>query len=82
MKKVSATEARKGFFKLLDRAVRGEAVFIERGGTLLRLVVGGKNKKTKGQIPDYKAHISGSVDRADRWSWDWEPRDGLTFKSS
>jgi len=38
MKQVTATEARRQFFKLLDSAARGEKVVIKRNGVPLEIV--------------------------------------------
>lgn len=82
MIRVTATEARKRIFDLLDRAARGEAVLIERSGTLLRLSRGPTSKKSSKKAPDYRSHIQGSVSDAHEWSWDWTPSRGLRLKGS
>ncbi|MBL7684982.1 MAG: type II toxin-antitoxin system Phd/YefM family antitoxin [Deltaproteobacteria bacterium] len=78
MKQVSATEARKQFFKLIDSAAAGETILIERKGVLLRLVPEPK-KKTK-KRPSYSNCLSGDLDSADEWTWDWNPLKGLKSK--
>lgn len=78
MKRVSATEARKNFFRLLDHAAGGAAVLIERKGTLLRLVR--EKLKHKKTTPDYRKFIKGPVEQADTWSWEWHPQQGLLPK--
>lgn len=84
MKQVSATEARINFFKLLDSALKGEVVIIDRNGIPLQLVrrtylkrLGAKKKKVH-----YASHIHRGVDDADQWSWDWDSAKGLTFKDN
>ncbi|MBI4412306.1 MAG: type II toxin-antitoxin system Phd/YefM family antitoxin [Deltaproteobacteria bacterium] len=75
MRQVTATEARKEFFKLLDAAARGETVVIERGGVPLRLVRG-KLPKKKISV-DYTKYFHSPVNDADLWTWEWHPSKGL-----
>lgn len=72
MKRVTATEARKNWFRLLDEVVEGEVVLIERDGArlVLKLVDQGE---TAERIPDYRALIRvKDVDEADQWGWEWD----------
>lgn len=78
MKQFSATEARKYFFKLLDSAVEGETVMIERKGTLLKLVPS-RLKKTK-RVSSCSPYIHSDVSQADKWGWRWHPSKGLISK--
>jgi antitoxin (DNA-binding transcriptional repressor) of toxin-antitoxin stability system len=77
MKHVTASEARKNWFKLLDEASNGESIAINRNGKnlVLRLEV----RKKREKIPDYSRIIQiTGVDNADKWGWKWTERRGLT----
>lgn len=67
MKHVTATEARKNWFKLLDEAARGEVIAIHRADKKLIL----RLERRKKAIPSYKGLISGDVENADKWGWDY-----------
>lgn len=74
MKHVTASEARKNWFKLLDEASNGESIAINRSGKILMLKH--ETRKRLQKIPDYSKviHIPDS-DNADNWGWKWtEPR--------
>lgn len=75
----TATEARRSFFELLDRAVRGETVLIERKGVPLQLIP--RRKKTRKSSLDYRRYLHSAVDQADQWGWQWDPDKGLEFAS-
>lgn len=69
MKYVTASEARKNWFTLLDEAAKGQIIAIERNGKKILLQVE-KPKKAKSVS---KKLISGrDVDNADKWGWDWD----------
>ena len=74
MKRVTASEARKNWFRLLDEAAGGEVIAIERNGR--RLVL--RAEKRKRSTPSYKTLIRGDWDEADKWGWDWDRSRGLT----
>lgn len=77
MKHVTASEARKNWFKLLDEASSGESIVIDRNGK--RLILRLDKRKTKAKIPDYRKIIQvPDADSADKWGWDWTERRGLT----
>jgi antitoxin (DNA-binding transcriptional repressor) of toxin-antitoxin stability system len=72
MKRVTASEARRDWFRLLDEVADGEVVTIDRGGR--RIVIRREEKKSVRERPpaDYSAILSipqGSD--ADEWSWEW-----------
>ncbi|MGH7354534.1 MAG: hypothetical protein ACRELS_08175 [Candidatus Rokuibacteriota bacterium] len=73
MKKVSASEARKRWFGLLDEAVQGEVIVVERGTH--RLVLRREASKPSGpgkSHPDYRRLLRvPKADEADRWAWEW-----------
>ena len=79
MKEYSATRARANWFSLLDEVIAGEVVVIERHG---RRVVLRREELTPTSLPDYSGVLkTDDVDRADDWTWNWDPEDGATFKS-
>ena len=69
MKHVSASEARRNWFKLLDEAAKGEVIAIERNDKKLIL----KLQKKKATVPSYKGLIDfPDSDDADTWGWEWK----------
>jgi hypothetical protein len=69
MKHVSASDARKNWFKLLDEASNGEVIAIQRNHKQLIL----KLQKRKPAVPSYKGLIDcPDADDADRWGWEWK----------
>ena len=71
MKHVTASEARKYWFRLLDEVAQGEVVALERNGK--RIVLRAEARETaSSEVPDYSTllHVS-DADVADRWSWEW-----------
>jgi antitoxin (DNA-binding transcriptional repressor) of toxin-antitoxin stability system len=83
MKQVTASEARKNWFRLLDEALDGEVIAVQRKGhrLVLRREDVAKSRNTKAarqykrllQVPD--------DDKADQWSWDWRASEhGLVLR--
>ena len=71
MKSVTATQARKHWFRLLDEVAEGETVLIEREGARLILQLAGP-RELEGKVPDYRNLIRvKDGDQADRWGWQW-----------
>ncbi len=74
MKRLTASEVRKNWFRVLDEVAAGEVVVLERKGQ--RIVLRREDKKTaksKQQVPDYSRLLRvPDADQADRWSWDWQ----------
>jgi hypothetical protein len=69
MKQVTATEARKNWFTLLDEVARGEVIAIRRNdkNLILRL------EKSKRVTPDYTKSIDfPDADEAETWGWEWK----------
>jgi antitoxin (DNA-binding transcriptional repressor) of toxin-antitoxin stability system len=80
MKKVTASEARRQWFRLLDEAAQGEIIVVERKGhrLVLRREDAGKAKSAS-PTPRYRRLLRAPrADQADRWSWNWTPETGLT----
>jgi len=76
MKSVTASEARRNWFKLLDEVAAGEVVAIRRNGK--RIILSAERPR-KRALPLYKGLIAGDdLDNADKWGWNWSPEKGLT----
>lgn len=73
MKRVTASEARRKWFELLDEVARGEHVVIERNGRRITLLCeDALEPHPDRELPDYSALLQvPNVDEADRWSWRW-----------
>jgi antitoxin (DNA-binding transcriptional repressor) of toxin-antitoxin stability system len=73
MKKITASEARKHWFRILDEAAQGEVIVLERKGR--RLVLHREEPDKPGAAakgPDYRRLLRApDADKADRWSWEW-----------
>lgn len=71
MKNVTPSQARKNWFRLLDEAVAGEEIVIERNGH--RLVLR-KEEAPQTAVPSYQGLIQAHRgDEADTWGWEWTP---------
>ena len=81
MKRMTATEVRKQWFRLLDEVAEGEVVLIERDGARLVLKVADPRESPK--VPDYQGLIRvPDADDADQWGWEWDGSpEGLTPRS-
>ena len=79
MKKVTASEARKRWFRLLDDAASGEVIVVERKGR--RLVLRREEPIEIGKVGQARAYRrllrARNADEADRWSWQWRGTAGL-----
>jgi hypothetical protein len=73
MKNVKASEARKRWFQLLDDALRGEVIAIERNGEriVLRREEPAQAKSAKASEQYKKILKVPRADEADQWSWEW-----------
>jgi hypothetical protein len=70
MKRVTASDARKNWFRLLDEVAAGAVVSIERGGRII--VLRRAEVREQGDLPDYTRLLRApGAEDADRWSWDW-----------
>jgi antitoxin (DNA-binding transcriptional repressor) of toxin-antitoxin stability system len=75
MKRVTASEARRHWFRLLDQVLEGEVVAIVRKGA--RIIIRREQASPAEAGPrDYSGIIRvPDVDGADRWGWEWEGED-------
>lgn len=72
MKRVTASEARRSWFRLLDEVAGGAVVVIERAGR--RIVLRREDEAPNADAPDYSSLIEvPSIEDADRWGWEWSP---------
>lgn len=81
MKRVTASDARKHWFRLLDEVAAGETVCIERGGRTI-LIRREEEQRRVTSIPDYSSIVRApAADEADRWRWIWAgPEEELTLE--
>ena len=81
MKRVTASEARRNWFQLLDEVAQGERIVIERRGR--RIVVLCEDLTETGPseaTPDYSKLLQvPNAEEADLWSWSWS-EDGLELQ--
>lgn len=82
MKRMTASEARRLWFRLLDDVAAGEVVAITRNG---RRIVIRREELTDAapqELPEYGTVLRvPDADGADRWTWDWNgPEGGLTLR--
>lgn len=79
MKYVTASEARKNWFRLLDEVAGGEVVAIRREDKTLVLSL----EEGTGPVPGYARLLRApDADEADTWGWDWKPSEGLRPRQS
>lgn len=73
MKRVTASDARKNWFRLLDEVAGGEVVVIKRKGRRIVLHREDLNEsKFVEGTRDYSDLIRApGADRADEWHWEW-----------
>ena len=70
MKRMTATEVRKQWFRLLDEVAEGEVVLIDRDGARLILKMADPREAS---IPDYRGLICvPDAEEADEWGWVWD----------
>ena len=80
MKRVTASEARRNWFRLLDEVVAGETVVVDRDGVPVVVRREGAARGRGAGVPDYSDVISvPDADHADRWGWEWDG-DGLSSR--
>ena len=79
MKRVTPSQARREWFRLLDEVLSGEVVVLERKGQ--RIVLRRESVRRGTSPPDYSSliRVTGNDD-ADRWKWTWSPGDQLKLK--
>ena len=75
MKRITASEARKNWFRLLDEVADGEVVVIERHGRRIQIR---RETREARDVPDYTDLIRATDDpaQAERWGWNWSGDEG------
>ncbi len=77
MRTITATEARKSWFRLLDAAVDGEVVVIDRNGVRVELRRAATEAEEGWEPPDYGRVLRvAEAERADEWGWEWDAASG------
>ena len=73
MKRITASEARRDWFRVLDEVVSGEVIVVERKGRRVVLRCEDLELATEADGgSDYSALLRApDLDRADRWRWAW-----------
>ena len=74
MKRLTASEVRRNWFRILDEVAGGEVVVVERNGkqVILRRATR-KRKALSASAQDYSRLIRvPDLDNADQWGWDWK----------
>jgi antitoxin (DNA-binding transcriptional repressor) of toxin-antitoxin stability system len=73
MKRVTASDARRRWFELLDEVADGEVLVVERRGR--RLVMRREDEAPRAasrSVPSYRDVLEApNLDEADRWGWAW-----------
>jgi hypothetical protein len=83
MKNVTASDARKHWFRLLDEALRGEVIAVQRKGhrIVLRREEVATSRNAKGARQYRRLLHVPDAEKADRWSWEWRgPERGLVSR--
>lgn len=76
MKRVTASEARRNWFRLLDEVAAGATVVIERAGRRIVLTREPEERVAE-TTPDYSRAIQvPEAERAHEWGWAWEGEEG------
>ncbi len=74
---MTASEARRNWFRVLDEVIAGEVVVIERKGRRVVLRREAKDAMVMKDSPDYAALIRvADLEAADTWGWEWDEDGG------
>lgn len=77
MKRVTASEARRNWFRILDEVAAGEIVVVERNGRTIRISRESRASRAS-EPPDYTdlLRVPAGAEHADRWGWAWSEDGG------
>ncbi len=77
MKRVTASEARRNWFRILDEVAAGEVVVVERNGKAIQLTRAPRADRVR-EVPDYSSLIRApeGAEHAERWGWEWSGEGG------
>ncbi len=72
MKRVTASQARREWFRILDEVVAGEVVIVDRKGRSIQIRRLDLPSDTRA-VPDYSGILAvhENAADADRWGWEW-----------
>lgn len=81
MKRVTASEARRDWFRILDEVAAGEIVVIDRNGRTIRIQRADPPADEAG-VPDYGEllRVPEDAGEADRWGWEWTGHEGTSLR--
>lgn len=81
MKRVTASEARRDWFRILDEVAAGEIVVIDRNGRTIRIQRADPPADEAG-VPDYGELLRVPEDAGDahRWGWEWRGPEGTSLR--
>ncbi|MFW5904610.1 MAG: type II toxin-antitoxin system Phd/YefM family antitoxin [bacterium] len=81
MKRVTASEARRNWFRILDEVAAGATVVVERAGRKI-LIQRAEESEREDEIPEYGKLLSvREPERADEWGWEWGGPEGEVVPS-
>ena len=73
MKRMTASEARRSWFRLLDEVAAGEVVVIARKGRRILIKREAENRSLREDHPDYAGLVRATdIENAADWGWDWD----------
>lgn len=76
VRRTTATDARRGFFRLLDEVLAGETVVIERKGRSIVLRAENIRSKQSVRPAEYRRVLGkqgmGWIKEIEGWTWGWE----------
>lgn len=77
MKRVTASEARRNWFRILDEVAAGEVVVVERNGKAIQLTREPHADRVR-EVPDYTHLLRApeGAEHAERWGWEWSEEEG------
>jgi hypothetical protein len=76
MRRVTASDARKNWFRILDEVAAGDVVVVERGDRRI-LIQREETAATNEPVPDYSGLIRApEAELAEHWGWEWAQSGG------
>lgn len=77
VKRVTASDARRNWFRILDEVAGGEVVVVERHGTRI-LLQRQPGRASASKAPDYSDVLRvRDAASADKWTWTWSAAKGV-----
>lgn len=80
MKRITASDARKDWFRILDEVAAGEVVIIDRNGQTIQIRRCDDSRAMP--VPDYRdlVRVPEGAEEADRWGWEWSGEEGAELR--